>query len=75
MRKNLLTIGIGLLLGMTAIPLSGQVSNEDGVNQTHQRRDNVFIPGQVIVKFKDGSTIQVYHTSRGLCGLKFRKNR
>ena len=67
MKKNLLTIGIGLLLGMTAMPLCAQVSNdnEDGVNKVDQRYAQDYVPGQVLVKFKDESTIQVQRTAKG----------
>lgn len=50
------------------MPTTAQVSNdnEDGVNRVDQSaRANDFVPGQVLVKFKDDSSIQVQRTSRG----------
>lgn len=57
-----------LLLCATVLPSSAQVSNDnaDGVNRVDRRQqDNDFVPGQVLVKFKDESSVQVRRNSRG----------
>ena len=57
-----------MLLGATALPMFAQVSNnnEDGVNRVDpQNQRDVFVPGQVLVKFKDESGIQVSRNSTG----------
>ena len=57
-----LIIGLLLLLGTMALPASAQVSNdnEDGVYKTDSRmRSEDFVPGQVLVKFKDSSPVNV----------------
>ena len=53
---------MALLLGTMALPASAQVSNdnEDGVYKTDSRmRSEDFVPGQVLVKFKDSSPVNV----------------
>ena len=58
---------LGLALLLVGMPVSAQVSNdnEDEVYKAdaHQKKD--FVPGQVIVKFKDDSGIQVQQNSQG----------
>lgn len=59
---NLIFVGMALLLGTMALPTSAQVSNdnEDGVYKTDSRmRSEEFVPGQVLVKFKDSSPVNV----------------
>ena len=59
---NLFLVGLSLLLGTMALPASAQVSNdnEDGVYKTDSRmRSEDFVPGQVLVKFKDSSPVNV----------------
>ncbi len=54
--------GMALLLGTMALPASAQVSNdnEDGVYKTDSRmRNENFVQGQVLVKFKDSSPVNV----------------
>ena len=60
---NLLQIGL-LLLCATATPAFSQVSNdnEDEVNKIDQRMTKDFVPGQVLVKFKDASHVSVRRT-------------
>ena len=68
MKKNLLTIGIGLLLGVMALPMAAQVvndDNEDGVVKLNASQSKYeCVPGQVLVKFKDADRVQV-SASRG----------
>lgn len=66
-QSNRLLFGIALLLGTMAMPASAQVSNdnEDGVYKTDSRMRGNFVPGQVLVKFKDASTIQVRRNAKG----------
>lgn len=62
MKPSRLFFGMGLLLGTMALPVSAQVSNdnEDGVYKTDSRmRNEDFVPGQVLVKFKDSSPVNV----------------
>lgn len=63
MKKNdFIIIGLLLLLGTMALPASAQVSNdnEDGVYKTDSSmRSEDFVPGQVLVKFKDSSPVNV----------------
>ena len=57
-----------LLLCATVLPSFAQVSNDnaDGVNRVDRRQqDNDFVPGQILVKFKDESSVQVRRNSRG----------
>ncbi len=63
----LFTLGLTLLLGAMALPASAQVSNdnEDGVYRTDGHYSQDFVPGEVIVKFKDESTIQVRRNAKG----------
>ena len=59
---NLIFVGMALLLGTMALPASAQVSNdnEEGVYKTDSRmRSEDFVPGQVLVKFKDSSPVNV----------------
>lgn len=56
-----------MLLTAVSLPIFSQVSNdnEDGVNKIDARwSKNDFVPGQVLVKFKDGDRVQV-NRSRG----------
>jgi subtilisin family serine protease len=73
MKRNvLLLIGVALVFSMMVLPAFSQVSNdnEDEVYKIDDRvRGNDFIPGQVLVKFKDESTITVRQNARG----KFQK--
>ncbi len=68
-RNNLLTIGIGLLLGVMALPMAAQVvndDNEDGVVKLNANQSKYeCVPGQVLVKFKDADRVQV-NASRGM---------
>lgn len=62
MKPSRLLFGMALLLGTMALPASAQVSNdnEDGVYKTDSRmRSEDFVPGQVLVKFKDSSPVNV----------------
>ncbi len=61
MKPKRLIIGMALLLGTMALPASAQVSNdnEDGVYKTDSRMRSDFVPGQVLVKFKDSSPVNV----------------
>ena len=62
MKKFLSIISLSLLLGAMAMPASAQgVSNdnEDEVNKVDQRFGQDFVPGQVLVKMKDGSPATV----------------
>lgn len=68
MKKNLLTLGLSLLLGAMAMPMAAQVvndDNEDGVTKLNADRSKYdYVQGQVLVKFKDAKRIQV-NASRG----------
>lgn len=59
----LFAVCVGTLLSMTVMPSRAQVSNdnEDGVYKVNQRfrEGNNFVPGQVIVRFKDSSPANV----------------
>ncbi len=64
MKHQLLTLIISLLLCMVAMPSLAQVvsdNNEDRVNKIDQRmaQFDEFVPGQVLVKFKDSSPVTV----------------
>ena len=65
--SNTKTLGLALLLSAMTLPTFSQVSNdnEDGVNKVDQRFARDFVPGQVLVKFKDESTINVRRNVRG----------
>ena len=68
MKKNLLTIGIGLLFSAMALPVAAQVvndDNEDGVVKLNADRSKYdYVQGQVLVKFKDETPVQIT-ASRG----------
>lgn len=68
MKKYLLTLGLSLLLGAMAMPMTAQVvndDNEDGVTKLNADRSKYdYVQGQVLVKFKDAKRIQV-NASRG----------
>lgn len=59
--RNLLTLGLSLFLFATAMPAFSQVSNdnEDEVYKIDSRFGHDFVPGQVIVKMKDGAPAKV----------------
>lgn len=62
MRSNYLSrIFFSLFLGVMAMPTFSQVSNdnEDEVNKVDQRSAHDYVPGQVLVKMKDGSPANV----------------
>jgi len=61
MKKNIYIIGIALLTAWS-LPAFSQVSNdnEDEVNKIDSRfASQDFVPGQVLVKFKDENRIQI----------------
>ena len=66
---NLLTQILSLLLVVMATPAFSQVvsnDNEDGVYKIDSRMArNDFVPGQVLVKFKDENTFSVRHNAKG----------
>ena len=68
MKKNLLTLGLTLLLGAIALPTTAQVvndDNEDGVVKLDAKRSKYdYREGEVLVKFKDETPVQV-NASRG----------
>ena len=67
MKTRKYIVGIALL-AIWAIPSFSQVSNdnEDGVNKIDSRwAQKDYVPGQVLVKFKDSQRIQV-NSSRGM---------
>lgn len=64
MKHRLLTLVLSLLLCVVAMPTLAQVvsnNNEDEVNKIDQRmaQFDEFVPGQVLVKFKDSSPVTV----------------
>ncbi|MBO5887404.1 MAG: S8 family serine peptidase [Bacteroidaceae bacterium] len=62
MRSNYLSrIIFSLFLGVMAMPTFSQVSNdnEDEVNKVDHRSAHDYVPGQVLVKMKDGSPANV----------------
>ena len=61
MKQLYLTLGTMLLLWTTAMPTFAQVSNdnEDGVNKVDARFAKDYVPGQVLVKLKDGQQANV----------------
>ena len=62
MKQIKLTLAVMLLLVTAVLPSFAQVSNdnEDGVYKIDARAgQNDFVPGQVLVKFKDGSPVKV----------------
>ncbi|MBO4641943.1 MAG: S8 family serine peptidase [Bacteroidaceae bacterium] len=63
--KRLLTLATCLLCLL--LPMLAQVSNdnEDGVNKVNQRFAQDFVPGQVLVKFKDQSGVKVRRNAQG----------
>ena len=68
MKKIHFLLGVLLLSGYTYYA-NAQVSNdnEDGVNKVdaHHGGSYDFVPGHVLVKFKEESSIEVQHTARG----------
>ena len=68
MKRNLLTIAMGLLLGAMAQPVVAQVvndDNEDGVVKINSNQSKYeYVQGQVLVKFKDETPVQIT-ASRG----------
>ena len=67
MKTNRYLLGLALLVA-GALPTFSQVSNdnEDEVYKIDARaRHNVFVPGQVLVKFKDDNRVQINRT-RGI---------
>lgn len=68
MTKKLLSLFALQLLAAMAMPVRAQVvsnDNEDGVNKVDQRYAKSFVPGQVLVKMKDGSPASVRRNARG----------
>ena len=65
--RSFSVIGLLLLFLIAAKPAFPQVSNdnEDGVNKVDQRFAKDFVPGQVLVKMKDGSPASVRRNARG----------
>ena len=63
MKKNLLTLGLSLLLGAMAMPTTAQVvndDNEDGVTKLDASRSKYdYRQGEVLVKFKDEAPVQI----------------
>lgn len=66
MSMKRILLGLSLLMAGTQL-VTAQVSNdnEDEVNKVDQRFSKDYVPGQVLVKFKDESTIYVQRTARG----------
>lgn len=66
MKTNRYLLGFALLVA-GALPVFSQVSNnnEDGVYKVDQRFARDFVPGQVLVKFKDDSNISVQRSAEG----------
>lgn len=66
MKNNRYLLGFALLVA-GALPAFSQVSNnnEDGVYKVDQRFARDFVPGQVLVKFKDDSNISVQRSAEG----------
>ena len=68
--KKLRIFSLAMLLAVTGLSVSAQVSNdnEDAVNKTAQgaasRYD--FVPGQVLVKFKDASSVSIQSKSKSV---------
>ena len=64
--NNRLIIGFVLLM-LGAMPTFSQVSNdnEDGVNKVNQHFSRNYVPGQVLVKFKDNSNISIQRNAEG----------
>lgn len=60
---NLLILGLSLLLGALAMPMSAQVvsnDNEDEVNKVNMRMtEHDYVAGQVLVKFKDQNRVNI----------------
>ena len=61
MRQLNIFLGLSLLLTAMTLPTFSQVSknNEDGVYKIDKRFGNDFVPGQVLVKMKDGSPAKI----------------
>lgn len=66
MKTNRYLLGFALLVA-GALPTLAQVSNdnEDGVNKVDQRHVQDFVPGQVLVKFKEENPMNV-NNARGM---------
>ena len=66
MKTNRYLLGLALLVA-GALPTFAQVSNdnEDGVNKVDQRHVQDFVPGQVLVKFKEENPMNV-NNARGM---------
>ena len=66
MKNNRYLLGFALLVA-GALPVFSQVSNnnEDEVNKVDQHFARDFVPGQVLVKFKDDSNISVQRSAKG----------
>lgn len=66
MKHNRYLFGLALLVA-GALPAFSQVSNdnEDGVYKVDHRIARDFVPGQVLVKFKDASSVQVRRNAKG----------
>ena len=69
MKSNNLFFVLSLLLGVMAIPMSAQVvsnDNEDEVNKVNARMASMdYREGEVLVKFKSGSAVQVKRRANG----------
>ena len=62
MKKYYRLLTIGLLLGAISLPTSAQVSNdnEDEVVKINDRQSRYeYVPGQVLLKFKDSKRVQI----------------
>ena len=62
--KRLLSLAAALLCCMTVTHAQVSNDNEDGVNKVDHRAMNDFVPGQVLVKFRDGQAIQTRTSNR-----------
>ena len=65
--KKYLSFLCATIAFLMSTPAFSQVSNdnEDGVNKVNERQKLNFVPGQVIVKFKDESSVQIQQNSQG----------
>jgi subtilisin family serine protease len=66
MKTNRYLLGLALLVA-GALPTFAQVSNdnEDGVNKVDAHFARDYVPGQVLVKFKDESAIRIQNNANG----------